>query len=346
MTSRDWTNDKKILATANFDAPALLSGPFWGELRYFLAVAKTRSLSQAAQLLHSSQPTVGRAVKRLEDLIGAQLVIPSVKGIALTERGSMLAASLRNIDLELYQISTILQSEKKELEGVVRVSISEGISGFFVAPRLLGFSKNHPRIRMELLMLQAVEKLRENSFDILVSLNPVEGSEFAVRRAGTIHLISLASHSYIKQYGTPRENDLKNHVFVDSPIYQSPSPIWKPWQDAIKRGQVAHTCENSFPYGLMVRSGLGIGLLGNYAMSERALVPLDLNIAIALPIYIVAMAERLRSRPVKLVYEWLGEALGPSIPWLSDLEDPRLAPTTGLRDTLGLLLPEAGEDAS
>jgi DNA-binding transcriptional LysR family regulator len=339
MTSRDRSTDKRIITAANFDAPELLSGPFWGELRFFLAVAKTRSLSQAAQLLYSSQPTVGRAVKRLEDLIGAQLVIPSVKGIALTERGAMLAASLRNIDLELYQISTILQSEKKGLEGVVRVSLSEGISGFFVAPRLLGFSKNHPKIRMELLMLHAAERLRENRFDILVSLNPVEGAEFTVRRAGTIHLIALASHSYIKQYGTPREGDLKGHVFVDSPVYQSPSPIWKSWQDATKRGHIAHTCENSFPYGLMVRSGLGIGLLGNYAMSERALVPLDLNIAIDLPIYIVSMAERLRSRPVKLVFEWLSEVLGPSVPWLADMDDPRLAPTAGLHDTLDLLLP-------
>lgn len=321
------------------EIPELLSGPFWGELRYFLAVAKTRSLSQAAQVLHSSQPTVGRAVKRLEDLIGAQLVLPSAKGIALTERGATLAAALRNIDLELYQISTILQSEKKELEGVVRVSISEGLAGFFVAPRIQAFSKAHPRIRLDLLTFQAPEKLRENRFDILVSLNPIEGAQFAVRPAGAIHLIALASHGYIKQYGSPRQSDLRNHVFVDSPIYQSPSPIWRAWQEAVKLGHVAHTCENSFPYGLMVRSGLGIGLLANYAMSESTLVPLDLDIAIRLPIYIVAMGERLRSRPVRLVFEWLGEVLGPSVPWLADLDNPRIVPASNMTDTLELLLP-------
>ena len=69
---------------------------------------------------------------------------------------------------------------------------------------------------------------------------------------------------------------------------------------------------------------------------------LDLDIAVRLPLYIAAMGERLRSRPVRLVFEWLGEVLGPSVPWLSDLENPRIVPASNMTDTLELLLPGSG----
>ena len=52
------------------DEETLLSGQFWGELRVFLAVAKTKSFNRAAEITNTSQPTVSRQVKRLQDVVG------------------------------------------------------------------------------------------------------------------------------------------------------------------------------------------------------------------------------------------------------------------------------------
>ena len=49
----------------------------WGLYRYFLAVAKTGSLTAAAQRLGVSQPTVGRQIHALEEAIGARLLARS-----------------------------------------------------------------------------------------------------------------------------------------------------------------------------------------------------------------------------------------------------------------------------
>ena len=57
------------------DEETLLSGQFWGELRVFLAVAKTKSFNRAAEITNTSQPTVSRQVKRLQDVVGSQLFI-------------------------------------------------------------------------------------------------------------------------------------------------------------------------------------------------------------------------------------------------------------------------------
>ena len=47
------------------DRETLMSGQFWGELRVFLAVAKSKSFNRAAEMTNTSQPTVSRQVKRL-----------------------------------------------------------------------------------------------------------------------------------------------------------------------------------------------------------------------------------------------------------------------------------------
>ena len=57
-------------------------------LRYFVAVAEAGSLTVAAgQKLHTSQPSLSRQIRDLEDEVGAQLLTRSARGIELTSAG-------------------------------------------------------------------------------------------------------------------------------------------------------------------------------------------------------------------------------------------------------------------
>jgi len=54
-------------------------------LRYFVAVAETKSLTLAAKAkLHTSQPSLSRQIRGLEEEIGAQLLTRGARGIELT----------------------------------------------------------------------------------------------------------------------------------------------------------------------------------------------------------------------------------------------------------------------
>src|ERR1700688_2448488 len=57
-------------------------------LRYFIAVAEAGSLTVAAeQKLHTSQPSLSRQIRDLEDDVGAQLLTRKARGIDLTPAG-------------------------------------------------------------------------------------------------------------------------------------------------------------------------------------------------------------------------------------------------------------------
>ena len=59
-------------------------------LQYFLAVARERSISAAAQSLHLTQPTLSRQLRELEEELGKQLMVRGNRKITLAEAGMLL----------------------------------------------------------------------------------------------------------------------------------------------------------------------------------------------------------------------------------------------------------------
>jgi DNA-binding transcriptional LysR family regulator len=295
---------QRFLNRSALDDPEVLSGQFWAELRVFLAVAKAGSFNRAAAILHMSQPTVSRQVKRLQDLMGAQLLVPTQSGVRLTRKGDELAASLALLDHSLFSISNDLRAETKQEQGLVRVSITDGLSLFFLVPAIGHFSAAHPLIQIAVQSPRNLNTLRENQTDMMVGFAPITATDVTCRAVGTLHLIPVAAASYIEQRGLPSLQNLDEHTFVQSPLYSGGEP-WVRWDEMVARGRIAHYADNSFVHGMMIKAGYGIGLLGSYTLTEPAIRPLSLNVHVPLRLYVSVLTERLDSRPVELAYEWL-----------------------------------------
>lgn len=317
------------------DDPHLLSGPFWGELRVFLAVAKAKSFNRAAEALNMSQPTVSRQVRRLQDVIGSQLVVSTPSGITLTKKGQELAESLLTLDEKLFEISREMKTETREAEGLVRVSVTEALAGLFIVPGLVPLGERYPKIHLHIRNPVNFANFRENQTDVMIAFTPLNQAGVTSHPLGHAHLIPVASHGYVKRFGIPTRKNLESHNFVDTEYYAARGGIWDSWHAATSRGEIAHYCDNSFAYGLMVKSGLGIGLLGSYTLTDATVIPLELDIHVKLPIYVIALSERLMARPVRLVYDWLSAIFAPGNPWF--------APELNLRDLPRDALSEVAE---
>jgi DNA-binding transcriptional LysR family regulator len=319
----------------------MLSGDYWAEMRQFLAVARTKSFNKAGALVGLSHPTIARNVRRLEDQLGAQLLVPSQRGVKLTERGQELARSLAGIDQSLYSIAAELSEKPRSAEANVRVSITDGLNAFFAAPAIEEFSKRHPNVHLHMKSTISLSELRDNHSDMMLSFTPASSADVTVKRLGSLHFRPTVSRGYVEKYGLPTLSSIQDHRFLQSHFYLSDAEVWADWLDLVANGKVAHYCDDTFVYGIMVKLDLGIGLLGTYTAAEPEAVPLDLNVLISLPLYAVCLNERLRSRPVKIVFNWICEIFGPNVPWFR--RDINLAAVPPTLAALRALQAESGK---
>lgn len=80
-------------------------------LRYFIAVAETGSLTEAAeQRLHTSQPSLSRQIRDLEDQVGTRLLDRTVRGVELTAAGK---AFIEHARIALSQVDAAVEAARR-----------------------------------------------------------------------------------------------------------------------------------------------------------------------------------------------------------------------------------------
>jgi DNA-binding transcriptional LysR family regulator len=103
----------------------------------FITVAREKSISKAAQLLHVTQPTLSSRLRKLEDGLGVTLLERNWDGIRLTKEGRFFLAYSVQLFQELEEASALLRKqENRELEGPFNAvtdarRLKIGIESFF-----------------------------------------------------------------------------------------------------------------------------------------------------------------------------------------------------------------------
>lgn len=318
LTPGPFENPAGALDRKAIDDLQILSGAYWGELRTFLAVAKAKSLTRAADTLGSSHATVGREIRRLQDQLGAQLIVLTKNGAQLTQRGVALAKALLTFDHQLASLARDLNSETSQAEGTVSLGITDGLGLMFLAPVIEAFSRKYPKIQIHIKSPGNFRDIRENLTDIMLGFVPDQSSAVTCKPLGWLHFIPFVTHGYVNSYGMPTRDNLKDHVFIDSVLYASRPGPWGSWQGCVAQGRVLHYCDTSLTYGMLVKAGVGIGLLGSFNVMEPSAVMPDLGVHAAVRLYAVALTERLNSRPVRIVMELIEEIFGTGNPWFQE----------------------------
>lgn len=102
-------------------------------LEYFLAVAEEGNITKAAQRLHTTQPTVSRQIKDLEESLGATLLVRGKRQIALTDAGLLFRQRAREMVDLMEKARRDLAGQNDLTGGTVSVGCVESS-----APHMLG----------------------------------------------------------------------------------------------------------------------------------------------------------------------------------------------------------------
>lgn len=139
------------------------------QLRVIDAIARTGSITAAAEELHYAQASVSHHLARLQEDMGAVLTRRRGRGIALTPEGELLAGRAREILRRLAETATDVDALRRQLQSRLRIAAFQSALLELVPPALRSMRAAHGDIALELRESHpddALELLRRNEIDV------------------------------------------------------------------------------------------------------------------------------------------------------------------------------------
>ena len=186
----------------------------WDDLRVFLAVARSESLSGAGRRLKVDPATVGRRIARLEEATGARLFAKGPQGYALTDEGARLLSHAEDVEATLAGAVEAL-SGPEGLTGQIRIGAPDGCANYLLPQVLATICEANPGLEVQIVALPRVLNLSKREADMAISVSAPTAGRLSVQKITDYHLHLAASRDYLARTGPilSRE-DLKGRKII------------------------------------------------------------------------------------------------------------------------------------
>ncbi len=158
-------------------------------LALFQHLANSLHFGKTAAAYHLSPSTLSRAIQRIEDQLGSQLLIRDNRTVVLTSEGKKLLAYADQQIAEFEALKQSLNQSQQQLSGSLKLYCSVTASYSFLPPLLEKFRQAHPNIDINLDTGDAadgIDQIKNQRVDLAIAARPDE-------LASSIHFQSIAS---------------------------------------------------------------------------------------------------------------------------------------------------------
>ena len=140
-------------------------------LRYFLAIAREKNMTKAAEILHVTQPTLSKTLRALEDELGKKLFTRHSFSISLTEEGILLRKRAEDLVSMADKIIGEFVSLDDITGGDIYFGLAESYQIRYLAQQIKRFKEIYPGLRYHISSgdtEQVTEKLDKGILDFAV----------------------------------------------------------------------------------------------------------------------------------------------------------------------------------
>jgi len=238
----------------------------WDDLRIFLAVARTESLSGAGKVLKLDPATVGRRVARLEEGIEARLFARSPLGYALTDDGPRLLAHAIRAEQAVAAATEEVRREGGRLSGQIRIGAPDGVANFLLPQITAQICEENPGLEVQIVAQPRVFSLSKREADMAITVSRPSTGRLTVQKLTDYHLHLAAKQDYLDRYPPILGlDDLKGHRIIG---YIADMIFDKELDYLSATGvEVAALASNSVSVQFnWLRAGAGIGIVHDFAL--------------------------------------------------------------------------------
>ncbi len=238
----------------------------WDDLRIFLAVARSESLSGAGRALRIDPATVGRRIVRFEQALSARLFAKSPQGYVLTDEGARLVPHAEAAEQAMAAVAEELRGGTGALTGQIRIGAPDGCANYLLPQVVAAICDDNPGLEVQIVALPRVFNLSKREADMAIAVSPPTAGRLTVQKLTDYRLHLAASRDYLARHGRPLTRaDLQGHRVVG----YIPDMIFDKELDYL-----AEIGAGSVPLGSnsvsvqlnWLRHGAGIGIVHDFAL--------------------------------------------------------------------------------
>lgn len=278
----------------------------WEDLRHFLAVAQTGTLSGAARGLKVDHATVSRRLAALESSLQTKLVERLPRACRLTATGQHIFKLASQMEADAFAIDRAIRAEQSPLMGKVTLSAPPVLVSHFLVEQLRAFRQRHPGLQLSVSgQAQSVSLIRREADLAIRLVRPKEPSSVA-RKLGTMTFGLYGSRDY-EHLQRPSAWEF---IAYDEPLNDMPQQQW------LRRiaGERPIACEISDITGHYAAARAGVGVAGLPCFlgdADEGLQRLALDgEGFSREIWLVVHRDLKRSPPIRAAMDFLIEVMG------------------------------------
>lgn len=293
------------------------------ELKIFVEVVESGSISGAAERLQIAKSAVSRRLNALESRLQVQLLTRTTRRQNLTEAGEVFYERSLAVLAELEAAEEAVSDADSALRGTLRISAPQSYGLAHVAPAVLEFMAEYPDILIDLDLTDRLVDMTREGFDLAVRVGVLQDSTLRARRFSDVQIVVCASPAYISRMGMPGTPDELVHHHC---IRYSRVPnihVWRYRDRSQQAGQVRVPIRTLSTSGDFMReaavAGFGLALMPNFlvddALRNGSLVQVLKayewhEAAPGQGVHVVFPPSPRRSRRVRVFADFLAERLG------------------------------------
>src|SRR3954451_461925 len=294
-----------ICKNAEMNAPSSGRRPSADDLLVLLAVGRSGRYNIAAEELGLNHTTISRRIAALEESIGGRVLGRVGGGWELTDLGREALSAAEAVESAVRSL-TVEPGGARALEGVVRISATDGFSAYIAAPAAAQVQRRHPQVAVEIVAATRRATQQRSGLDVEVVVGEPKVHRAKAIRLGDYCLGLYGARSYLTEHGTPTSiADLARYplvYFIDSMLQVDDLDIATSFAPAMRESV---TSTNVFVHVEATRASAGIGLLPCF-MADRhddLVRVLPDTVSIRLTYWLVTRPETLRRPEVSAVVE-------------------------------------------
>lgn len=262
--------------------------PSLRKLRYFVAVAESGRVTQAAVDLNVSQSSITTGVREVEEELGVKLFERQAQGMQLTREGTRFLHRVRHVFQAVDEAFDSTRVHSPTLTGSLELAMSYTVAGYFMPPLLAQFQRRYPGVSVKLHEASRTviqQGLQSGRFDLAIVL--VSNLEADTRLDHHLLIRSprrlwVGSHHPLLQQRQVKLADVAQEPYIMLNVDEAEETAMRYWAPTGLSPQILFSTSSVEAVRSLVANGSGVSILSDmvyrpWSLEGRRIEHIDLS---------------------------------------------------------------------